>query len=147
VLAHGAGGLGLTLAGWLVAAGVSVALILLSGRRRSPYLAAQAGQAALYQLAVATAQVVYLFWLGAGFLSFGGTIPGVDNWRFFDELPDPWLIAVQVVWGLSVLLWPFFTLGAVALAVRGAWRVAHDRRFWYPLVSRQIRRLAEGPQI
>jgi hypothetical protein len=145
VLAHGAGLLGLTVAGWLLAAAVSFGLVLLAGRRRSLYLAVHAGQAALFQLTVFTAQVVYLFWLGAGFLSFGGAIPGVENWRFFDELPDPWLTGLEVVWGLSLLLWPVFSLGAVALSAIGAWHVAHDRPFWYPLVSRRVQRLSAGP--
>jgi uncharacterized Tic20 family protein len=143
-LAHGAGLLGLTVVGWLAAPLISIPLLFIAGPRRSRYLAAHAGQASLFQLAVVVAQTVYLLWLGAGFLSFGGEIPGVPNYRFFDTLEDPWLTAVQVLWGLSVLLWPVFSLFTVGLAALGAVRALRGRRFWYPLVSRGVRRLAEG---
>jgi uncharacterized Tic20 family protein len=144
-LAHGAGLLGLTVAGWLAALLVSVPLLFVAGPRRSPYLAAHAGQAALYQIAVAGLNLAYLLWLGAGFLSFGGAIPGVPDYRVFDYLVDPWLTAVQVLWGLSVLVWPVFYLYTAALAALGAVRAYRGQRFWYPLVSGRIRRLAEGP--
>jgi hypothetical protein len=143
-LAHGAGLLGLTVVGWLAAPLISIPLLFAAGPRRSRYLAAHAGQASLYQLAVAVAQAVYLLWLGAGFLSFGGEIPGVPDYRLFDTLEDPLLTAVQVLWGVSVLLWPVFTLLTVGLAALGAVRAFRGRRFWYPLVSRGVRRLAEG---
>ncbi|HVG97445.1 MAG TPA: hypothetical protein VNK05_11125 [Chloroflexota bacterium] len=145
-LAHGAGLLGLTVAGWLAALLVSVPLLFVAGPRRSPYLAAHAGQAALYQTAVAVLQLAYLLWLGAGFLTFGGAIPGVPDYRVFDYLVDPWLTAVQVIWGLSVLVWPVFYLSTAGLAALGAVRAYRGQRFWYPLVSGRIRRLAEGPE-
>jgi uncharacterized Tic20 family protein len=145
-LAHAAGLLGLTVFGWLAALFVSVPLLFLAGSRRSPYLVAHAGQAALYQIAVAVAQLVYLLWLGAGFLSFGGELPGVPDFRIFDYLVDPWLTAVQVLWGLTVLVWPLFYLSTAGLAAIGALRAYQERRFWYPLVSGRIRRLAERPR-
>jgi uncharacterized Tic20 family protein len=144
-LAHGAGLLGLTVFGWLAALLVSVPLLFIAGPRRSPYLVAHAGQAALYQIAVAVLQLVYLLWLGAGFLSFGGALPGVPDYRVFDYLVDPWLTAVQVLWGLTVLVWPVFYLYTAALAGLGAFRAYQGKWFWYPLVSGRIRRLAEGP--
>jgi hypothetical protein len=143
-LAHAAGLLGLTVAGWLAAPLVSIPLLFLAGQRRSPYLAAHAGQAALYQLAVAVLQALYLLWLGAGFLSYGGELPGIPEWRVFDTVVYPWQTVIQVLWGLSALLWPVFYLGTAALAAVGAWRAFTGRRFWYPLVSGRIRRLAEG---
>ena len=121
-LAHAAGLLGLTVAGWLAAPFISIPLLFLAGQRRSPYLAAHAGQAALYQLAVVVLQALYLLWLGAGFLSFGGELPGVPELRVFDTVVEPWQTAVQVLWGLSALLWPVFYLGTAALAALGAWR-------------------------
>lgn len=143
-LAHAAGLLGLTVAGWLAAPLVSIPLLFLAGPRRSPYLAGHAGQAALYQLAVVLAQAVYVTWLGAGFLSFGGELPGVPDFRVFDTLEDPWLTTVQLLWGLSALLWPVFVLYTAGLSALGAWRAARGQRFWYPLVSGRIRRMAEG---
>ena len=145
-LAHAAGLLGLTVAGWLAAPFISIPLLFLAGQRRSPYLAAHAGQAALYQLAVIVLQALYLLWLGVGFLSFGGELPGVPQLRVFDTVVEPWQTMVQVLWGLSALLWPVFYLGTAGLAAVGAWRAYTGRRFWYPLVSRRIRRLAEGEQ-
>jgi hypothetical protein len=143
-LAHGAGLLGLSVLGWLAAPFVSVPLLFLAGPRRSRYLAAHAAQATLYQLAVVVLQAVYLVWLGAGFLSFGGELPGVPDYRLFDMLDEPWLTVVQVVWGLTVLLWPVVYAYTVGLAGLGAWRASRGERFWYPLVSGRIRRLIEG---
>ena len=143
-LAHAAGLLGLTVAGWLAAPLISIPLLFLAGQRRSPYLAAHAGQAALYQLSVIVLQALYLLWLGAGFLSFGGALPGIPEWRVFDTIVEPWQTAVQVLWGLTALLWPVLYLGTAALSALGAWRAFTGGRFWYPLVSRRIRRLVEG---
>ncbi len=143
VVAHAAGVLGLSLLGWPAAAAVSIGLLLVAERRRSRYLVAHSGQAALYQLAVFVAHLVFIAWLGAGFLSFGGELPGIGDWRIFDTLREPWLTILQVTWGLSVLVWPLFYGATVLGAAIGAWRTARDRPFWYPLVSGAIRRLAE----
>ncbi len=88
-------------------------------------------------------QALYVAWLVAGFLSFGGELPGLPDYRVFDLWPEPWVTVVQVAWGLSLLAWPFLSVGAVVLAGIGALRAGRGRRFWYPVVSRRIRRLVE----
>ncbi|MDQ3702742.1 MAG: DUF4870 domain-containing protein [Chloroflexota bacterium] len=142
-LAHAAGVLGLSLGGWVAAAAVSIAVLFLAEQRRSRYLAVHSGQSALYQLAVFALHLLIILWLGAGFLSFGGEIPGVGDWRIFDALADPWLTIVQVIWGVSLVLWPVFYLATVVYALIGAWRTARGETFWYPLVSQPIRRQFE----
>lgn len=142
-LAHVAGLLGLSLGGWIAAAVVSIGLLFLAEQRRSRYLAVHSGQSALYQLAVFALHLLIILWLGAGFLSFGGEIPGVGDWRIFDGLADPWLTIVQVMWGVTLVLWPVFYIATVVYAMIGTWRVARGDTFWYPLVSRPIQRQIE----
>lgn len=142
-LAHVAAILGLSLAGWLAAAAVSIGLLFLAERRRSRFLAVHSAQAALYDLAVFALHVLLLLWLGAGFLSFGGELPGVGDWRIFDGLSDPWLTIVQIIWGVTLVLWPVFYLATVVYTMIAAWHTARGETFWYPLVSRPIRRQFE----
>ncbi len=79
---------------------------------------------ALYQLAVFVAHLVFIAWLGAGFLSFGGELPGIGDWRIFDTLREPWLTILQVTWGLSVLVALVLRRHCPELAAIGAWRGA-----------------------
>ncbi|HEX2036106.1 MAG TPA: hypothetical protein VHS99_18145 [Chloroflexota bacterium] len=146
VTAHAAGLLGLTVVGWLGAAVLSFLLFVLAGQRRSLYLAVHSSQAVLYQLAVLAADAAWLTWLAAGFISLGGTVDILPEWRFFDDMGEPWLTVAQLVWGLSALLWPVFHLATLAGAALQAVRTAQGSPFWYPLVSGPSRRLAGGPQ-
>ena len=127
VVSHAAGLLGATVAGWALAAAVSIALLSLAGRRRAPYLALQAGQAALYQLAVLAIDLVGVGWLVVGFIAFAGDIPGLPSIRL-DDLGEPIWLSLQVVWALTILAWPVWHVLTLVWAGVGAVRTARGRK-------------------
>lgn len=135
--AHVAGVLGISIVGWAAAAAISWAILLLRGR--SAYVAAHAGQAALYQLAVLGIDTLALSWFVSGFLYFAGDIPGLPRLRLGD-IGEPLLTISSIVWGVSGLLLPVWHVVTVVYAIIGAARVATNRPFWYPIIGQRIRR-------
>jgi hypothetical protein len=114
--------LGVTGAGWLLAALYCGLVLWQAVRRREALLVLQAGQAALFQLGAGIVLALLLLIVFGGFLLLGGAVD------FLPEIPvlDPFSaggIVALVVWLISLAAVPAWLVWSLRQAVR-AWRTS-----------------------
>lgn len=114
--------------------GVVVAAAIWLRNRDSPFVAAHAAQAALYQLALIA---INLGLAGLWVLLLFGVFMGEST------IGEGALSMRQILTGLWLALIPMFGIwhiATVALAIVQAARVSRGREAWYPIIGDSIRR-------
>ena len=131
---HAAGLLGVTGAGWLVAALYSGLRLWAAVRRREALHVLQAAQAALFQLGAAVVLGLILLVIFGGFLLLGGSsellpeLPVVDAFSVGG-------IALLVLWLASIVALPAWHVWSLRQAVRAWRRAAAGELYAYPFVG------------